>query len=345
MKKKLESELMSIAHRILKLKGKEDVAKMHAEVSALYEKLTVLKFANENFDEKLPTIGNDSSFFGMLDTAFNNKISDNIEVENKTYINVDENENEAITEPLMETIKDMVAQMPMEADKMDEIFEEIKEAKTYSQKKNDFEDITSAYKETPVFDPVDRVTSEKKSLNDMFNKGEFKIGLNEKILSKIKDNNKRDNAELKQSYEKIRKKITSKKKLELYSEIVLDFSKNLLENKEYELHDKLSSLIRFHSKEGKYKHIYYSVPYILYKENIIDKKLYNVYKESSYYTRITKKKQYYYLKDNHYSFDNYYKKIKPKNKLKYNIEYFISDFIVNKNQYSSLKRKIIIKSL
>ncbi|PSG90194.1 hypothetical protein [Aurantibacter aestuarii] len=181
MKKKLESELMSIAHRILKLKGKEDVAKMHAEVSALYEKLTVLKFANENFDEKLPTIGNDSSFFGMLDTAFNNKISDNIEVENKTYINVDENENEAITEPLMETIKDMVAQMPMEADKMDEIFEEIKEAKTYSQKKNDFEDITSAYKETPVFDPVDRVTSEKKSLNDMFNKGEFKIGLNDKI--------------------------------------------------------------------------------------------------------------------------------------------------------------------
>ena len=181
MKKKLESELMSIAHRILKLKGKEDVAKMHAEVSALYEKLTVLKFANENFDEKLPTIGNDSSFFGMLDTAFNNKISDNIEVENKTYINVDEYENEVITEPLMETIKDMVAQMPMEADKMDEIFEEIKEAKTYSQKKNDFEDITSAYKETPVFDPVDRVTSEKKSLNDMFNKGEFKIGLNDKI--------------------------------------------------------------------------------------------------------------------------------------------------------------------
>ena len=181
MKKKLESELMSIAHRILKLKGKEDVSKMHAEVSALYEKLTVLKFANENFDEKLPTIGNDSSFFDMLDVAFNNKISDNIEVENKTYINVDENENEDITEPLMETIKDMVAQMPIEADKMDEIFQEIKEAKAYDQKKNDFEDITSAYKETPVFDPVDRVTSEKKSLNDMFNKGEFKIGLNDKI--------------------------------------------------------------------------------------------------------------------------------------------------------------------
>jgi len=80
MKRKLESELMSIAHRILKLKGKEDILKMHVEVAELYEKLSVLKFAQENFEDDMPTIGIDSSFFGMLDTAFNNKVSDNIEV-------------------------------------------------------------------------------------------------------------------------------------------------------------------------------------------------------------------------------------------------------------------------
>ena len=45
MKKKLEADLISIAHRILKLKGQEDVNKLYAEVSELYEKLTVLKFA------------------------------------------------------------------------------------------------------------------------------------------------------------------------------------------------------------------------------------------------------------------------------------------------------------
>ena len=38
----------------------------------------------------MPKIGNDSSFFDMLDVAFNNKVSDNIEVENKTYINLDD---------------------------------------------------------------------------------------------------------------------------------------------------------------------------------------------------------------------------------------------------------------
>ena len=44
MKKKLEADLISIAHRVLKLKGKEDINKLHTEVSELYEKLTVLKF-------------------------------------------------------------------------------------------------------------------------------------------------------------------------------------------------------------------------------------------------------------------------------------------------------------
>lgn len=181
MKKKIESELVSIAHRILKLKGKEDVLKMHAEVAVLYEKLTVLKFANENFEDNMPTIGNDSSFFGMLDTAFNNTISDNIEVEDKTYINVDENQEEVLTEPLMETIKDMVAQMPPEADAVDSMFEEVVKSKSYDQSKNDFEDITSDYRETPIFEAVSNQNNEKKSLNDKLKSGGLKIGLNDKI--------------------------------------------------------------------------------------------------------------------------------------------------------------------
>ena len=181
MKKKVESELVSIAHRILKLKGKEDVLKMHAEVAVLYEKLTLLKFANENFEDDMPTIGNDSSFFGMLDSAFNNKISDNIEVDNKTYVNVDENENEAITEPLMETIKDMVAQMPPETAAVDDMFEEVLKSKAYDQSKNDFEEITSDYRETPIFEAVTEQTNENRSLNDKLKSGGLKIGLNDKI--------------------------------------------------------------------------------------------------------------------------------------------------------------------
>ncbi|WP_341217198.1 hypothetical protein, partial [uncultured Wocania sp.] len=181
MKKKLESELISIAHRILKLKGKEDVIKMHAEASALYEKLSVLKFAHENFEDDIPSIGNDSSFFGMLDVAFNNKVSDNIEVEDKVYINLDDVEDDAITEPLMETIKDMVAQMPQETLQVDSVFEEA--IPKQKQHKNDLETITSGFEDMPVFEPISKSQngSEKKSLNDKLKTGGFNIGLNDKI--------------------------------------------------------------------------------------------------------------------------------------------------------------------
>lgn len=57
MKKKLEAELISIAHRILKLKNKEDVRELHHEAQRLYEKLSVLLFVEENFESIKPTIG------------------------------------------------------------------------------------------------------------------------------------------------------------------------------------------------------------------------------------------------------------------------------------------------
>lgn len=183
MKKKLESELMSIAHRILKLKGKEDVIKMHLEVQALLEKLSVLKFAQENFEDEIPSIGNDSSFFGMLDNAFNNTISDTIELEDKIYINLDEVEEDSIIEPGMKTIKDMVAHMPLENEEEDVVLEEtISKTKFY---KNDFENITADFKNMPVFDPVPKskngISDDNKSLNDKIKGRALHIDLNDKL--------------------------------------------------------------------------------------------------------------------------------------------------------------------
>lgn len=47
MKKKLEAELLSLAHRVLKLKGKEDLVKMHEEAKKLSELLGILRFYEE----------------------------------------------------------------------------------------------------------------------------------------------------------------------------------------------------------------------------------------------------------------------------------------------------------
>lgn len=180
MKKKLESELVSIAHRILKLKGKEDVIKMHEEAKVLFEKLSVLKFAYENFDDQMPTIGNNSSFFGMLDESFNNRISDSIEIEDKIYVNMDEVEDDHIMERGMETIKDMVSQMPDKPEDVDAVVESLTQKNSL---KNDFDTITADFKHMPIFEPVTKTSNgiDKKSLNDKLKSGGIHIGLNDKI--------------------------------------------------------------------------------------------------------------------------------------------------------------------
>lgn len=57
MKKKLEADLISIAHRILQMKNKSDLDQLFAETQKLYEKLAVLRFVEEHFAEAKPTIG------------------------------------------------------------------------------------------------------------------------------------------------------------------------------------------------------------------------------------------------------------------------------------------------
>jgi len=212
MKKKLESELVSIAHRILKLTGREDIDKLHEEVAVLYEKLTVLKFAKDNFEDRLPTIGHDSSFFDMLETAFNNKYSDNIEIENKTYVHLDETEDDGIIEPVMTKIKDLVSHMPDEEveEKEEEIkveVEEIEEQPIVEKKPTpekvlpketeiqqssiEFETITSGFDQMPEFEPIEEaqkrevekteIEATNKSLNDRLKGQNLKIGLNDKL--------------------------------------------------------------------------------------------------------------------------------------------------------------------
>ena len=217
MKRKLESELMSIAHRILKLKGKEDVAKMHAEAGELYEKLSVLKFAQENFEDDMPTIGSDSSFFGMLDTAFNNKVSDNIEVEDRIYVNLDEVKDDAIMEPAIEKIKDMVAQMPSETHQVDDFLDTVISKPQYH--KNDMEEIAADFTEMPVFEKVDK-SDEKKSLNEKLKSGSLNIGLNDKIafIKHLFDGKNED-------YERVVSQVNTTKTLQEAQQFIQDIVK------------------------------------------------------------------------------------------------------------------------
>jgi hypothetical protein len=57
MKKRLEADLISIAHRILQLKNKSDINQLYLETQKLYEKLSILRFIDTHYGEIKPTIG------------------------------------------------------------------------------------------------------------------------------------------------------------------------------------------------------------------------------------------------------------------------------------------------
>lgn len=57
MKRRLEADLISIAHKILQLKNKSDIDQLFFETQKLYEKLAVLRFIESQYGDTKPTIG------------------------------------------------------------------------------------------------------------------------------------------------------------------------------------------------------------------------------------------------------------------------------------------------
>ena len=138
MKKKLEADLISIAHRILKLKNKEDLAQLHLETQKLYEKLSVLKFVEENFSDVKPTIGNS---------------------------NIQELVNDALqNEPEVEEVE--VAVAPEEIEIQPELVEEIEEEVEEEVEEDDFSDEEEEETEDEMEEEEDEEFDEEESEED-----------------------------------------------------------------------------------------------------------------------------------------------------------------------------------
>ncbi|HWR95020.1 MAG TPA: hypothetical protein VN192_07455 [Flavobacterium sp.] len=102
MKKKLEAELISIAHRVLKMKNKSELIQLHLEAQKLYEKLSVLRFVEENFSDVKPTIGL-SEIEEKLENSFEEIIQETKEIESSSEIEAKiETESTPETEPIAE---------------------------------------------------------------------------------------------------------------------------------------------------------------------------------------------------------------------------------------------------
>lgn len=213
MKKKLEGELISIAHRILKLKNRSETKQLHEEVKKLYEQLTILRFYEENFE-----IVKDEISLEDLEAKLQE-----VEVA-KNEVVIEEPKPEATVEKVVENVEEEVFEEEPAAIKHEDDVKEEQPALFDAVSENDYKDLdfvkvedvpkevevvtetTFEAVEEPVFEAKEETVETKvqeavatnteiaieetpevvfeepkaKSLNDRLNNG-INIGLNDRI--------------------------------------------------------------------------------------------------------------------------------------------------------------------
>lgn len=161
MKRQIREQLVKLSTDIITSREDKELVELYDIAKELYEKLAVLKF----IDEKLDDIEVDVSK-NILAARFE-KMASAVMSENKSVPESNPHEEDIISHPGMDTIKDMVSEMPAEA--IEHIF-------------GDF-----IAKPVSVEDSKEQLTQEAskentspKSLNDRLIK-QLKIGLNDKL--------------------------------------------------------------------------------------------------------------------------------------------------------------------
>jgi hypothetical protein len=149
MKKRLESELISIAHRVLKLKNKSEVDQLYKETQKLYETLAVLKFYQDNFE----SIKDDVS-----EAVIEEKIKQSIE-------------SDSLDELILEVKEETFIEENSISEEIEEISEVILEEEAIKEEIIVEENKEENKEDEPVFKPifeleVDFETQEEEDISD-----------------------------------------------------------------------------------------------------------------------------------------------------------------------------------
>ena len=190
MHKKLEAELVSLAHSILKMENKDDVQVLHKKAQEIYEKLSVLKFVDEFLDVKPTAVETNKEVVLEEEVEITEKvvkketeITIELEETNNDEIVFEPEQKEVISEEVIEEIFE-TKQVFIKDDEKDlpslqiSLEEEFKDAISADIATNLFEKVT---KETPIVENISTEEIKKRSLNDaLFNKN-IQVGLNDRI--------------------------------------------------------------------------------------------------------------------------------------------------------------------
>ncbi|MEZ4809755.1 MAG: hypothetical protein R2819_05290 [Allomuricauda sp.] len=164
MIRKLREELIKLSTDIITAREDKDLTELYEKAKEIYEKLAVLRF----IDEKLSDVEVDVSknvIASRFEKVANAVLSGNIAVpENNPH-------EEDIITPGMDTIKDMVSEMPTET-ALEHVFTEF--VAKPNLMKNDKENVT------PSTDKEKQEQGKPKSLNDTLAR-DLQVGLNDRL--------------------------------------------------------------------------------------------------------------------------------------------------------------------
>jgi len=153
MKRQLQSRIKSLAQQILSESDSSDTGKMKDTARKLYELLAVL----EHLETQL--LGDDEKIRDK-DSLDSKSYRENTWFKDPEPVPQPEDQQELI-EPVMEKIKDLVAQMPEEYQKVDALLEEVLPKRPLH--KNELEQFASDFQEMPVFERKDDVATKVKA--------------------------------------------------------------------------------------------------------------------------------------------------------------------------------------
>ena len=191
MKKKLEADLISIAHRILQLKNKSDINQLYLETQKLYEKLAVLRFVEDHFGEPKPTIGQ-AEIIEKIEEIFENETMPEFQrnFKNDTIVVDEIAPKETSTEEIIES--KIATEEPLEAEITEEqpiIMEDVDaESKEIDEIKLE-ENISLTEEEALETDPTeDQPISELNETEDSVTNDEEPIEETESVIAETEIN-------------------------------------------------------------------------------------------------------------------------------------------------------------
>ncbi|GHC43952.1 hypothetical protein [Ulvibacter litoralis] len=187
MKNKIRLEIVELAKQLIEEEKTFDATVAKKRLAKLQEKVTILSYLEAQIGDStpIPQLSEQPQSLDSKSFREENWFKEPEPLPQATH-------KEDLVEPLIEKIKDLVAQMPEESQRVDDLLEEVLPQKKFV--KNDLEEFAATYQQTPTFERKEKevpsetpkaptnntVEGKPRSINDTVNKG-LQIGLNDRL--------------------------------------------------------------------------------------------------------------------------------------------------------------------